>query len=126
LRLRDQDGALHILPFSEVTQIINMTRDFAYAVVSVGVSYDTDLDRAMGVIRSVGEDLQKDPIFKRVILEAVEILGVDKLGDSSVTLLARIRTRPGKQWDVKRMFLLKIKQRFDKEGIEIPFPQQDL
>jgi small-conductance mechanosensitive channel len=122
LRLRDQDGAVHILPFSEVTKVINMTRDFAFAVISVKVAYDTDLDRAMAIIRSVGEELQKDPVFKRVILEPIEILGVDSLGDYSITLLARLRTRPGKQWDVKRMFLLKLKQRFDKEGIEIPLP----
>ena len=122
LRLRDGDGALHILPFSEVTKIINMTRDFSFAVIKVGVSYDSDLEKVMNVIRSVGEELQNDPIYKRVILEPVEVLGVEDLGDSSVTIGSRIRTRPGKQWDVRRMFLLKLKQRFDKEGIEIPFP----
>ncbi len=122
LRLRDNDGALHMLPFSEVTKITNMTRDFGYAVIHVGVAYNTDLEHAMDVIREVGDDLQKDPIFKRVILEPVEIWGVDKLGDTSITLAARIRTRPGKHWEVRRMFLLRLKQRFDKEGIEIPFP----
>lgn len=122
LRLRDQNGALHILPFSEVTNIINMTKDFAFAIINVGVAYHSDLDHVMNVIRAVGEDMQKDPIFKRVILEPVEIMGVDNLGDSSITILSRMRTRPGKQWDVKRQFLLKLKQRFDKEGIEIPFP----
>jgi small conductance mechanosensitive channel len=122
LRLRDSDGALHILPFSEVTKIINMTKDFAFAVVDVGVSYDADLNRVMDVIREVGTTLQQDPIFKRVILDPIEILGVEALGDSSITIRSRIRTRPGKQWDVRRMLLLKIKQRFDKEGIDIPFP----
>ncbi len=122
LRLRDSDGALHILPYGDVTQIVNMTKDFAFAAINIGVAYDTDLERAMNVLREVGTELQNDPIFKRVILEPIEIFGVDKLGDSSITLSARLRTRPGKQWDVRRMFLLKMKQRFDKEGIQIPFP----
>lgn len=122
LRIRDNDGALHILPFSEVSQIINMTKDFAFAVIDVGVSYECDLEHAMTVMRSVGDALQQDPIFKRVILEPIEILGIEKLGDSAITLRARIRTRAGKQWDVKRIYLLKMKQRFDKEGIEIPYP----
>jgi small conductance mechanosensitive channel len=122
LRLRDNEGALHILPFSIVTDIVNMTRDFAFAVINVGVSYSSDLEHVMRVIRAVGEDLQKDPVFKRVILEPIEILGVDSLGDSSITISSRLRTRPGKQWDVRRMFLLKLKQAFDKEKIEIPFP----
>jgi small conductance mechanosensitive channel len=76
----------------------------------------------MSVIRAVGTELQNDPVFKRVIIDPVEILGVDNLGESSITVAARQRTRPGKQWDVRRMFLLKLKQRFDKEGIDIPFP----
>ncbi|HEU0118268.1 MAG TPA: mechanosensitive ion channel domain-containing protein, partial [Alphaproteobacteria bacterium] len=122
LRLRDNDGAVHILPYSEVTNIINMTKDFAFAVIDVGVGYDADLEKAMQVIREVGDDMQKDPIFKRVILEQVEVLGIEKLGDSSITIRSRIRTRPGKQWDVRRMFQLKLVQRFIKEGIDIPFP----
>lgn len=122
VRLRDFDGSLHILPFSEVTNIVNMTKDFSYAVINVAVAYDTDLEHAMNVIRSIGTELQKDPVYKRVILDSVEIMGVDQLGDSSITLMARLRTRPGKQWEVRRMFLLRLKQRFDAEKIEIPFP----
>jgi small conductance mechanosensitive channel len=122
LRLRDQDGALHILPYSEVTQIINMTKDFAYAVIDMSVAYASDLEHVMNVIRSVGEEMQKDPIFKRVILEPIEILGVEKLGDSAITIRSRIKTRAGKHWDIKRMMLLRLKNRFDSENIEIPFP----
>jgi small conductance mechanosensitive channel len=99
-----------------------MTKDFAFAVINVGVSYSSNLDHVMDVMRSIGDELQKDPVFKRVILEPLEMQGVDKLGDSSITISARLRTRPGKQWDVRRQFLLKLVQRFEKEGIEIPFP----
>ncbi len=122
VRLRDSDGAMHILPFSEVTKITNMTKGHAYALINVGVSYSSNLRQVMEVMRAVGEDLQKDPVFRKVILAPMEVFGVDKLGDSSITISARIRTRPGKQWDVKRMLLLLLKERFDKEGIELPFP----
>lgn len=122
LRLRDVDGSLHIVPFSEVSNIINMTKDFSYALIDIGVAYNSDLEHVMNIMRAVGNDLQQDAIFKRVILEPIEVMGVEKLGDSSITLRARIRTRPGKQWDVRRQMLLKIKQRFDAEGIEIPYP----
>ncbi len=122
IRLRDSDGSLHILPFSEVSKISNMTKGFAYALVNIGVSYDSDLERVMDVLREIGAELQEDAVFKRVILEPIEVLGVDDLGASAITIQARIRTRPGKQWDVRRLLLLRIKQRFDKEKIEIPFP----
>jgi small conductance mechanosensitive channel len=122
IRLRDLDGSLHILPFSEVSKITNMTKGFSYALFTVGVSYGTDINRVMAILREIGADLQEDPIFKRVILEPIEVLGVDSLGDSAILIQSRMRTRPGKQWDIKRQLLLRIVQRFDKEGIDIPFP----
>ncbi|MDE1900783.1 MAG: mechanosensitive ion channel [Alphaproteobacteria bacterium] len=122
IQLRDYDGSLHILPFGDVSKITNMTKGYSFAVVDIGVAYDSDLDRVMQVIREVGAALQEDPVFKRVILEPIEVAGVETLGDSSITVRARIRTRPGKQWDVKRLLLQRIKERFDTENIEIPFP----
>ena len=122
IRLRDSDGSLHILPFSEVTKITNRSKGFGYALVDIAVSYDSDLEHVMSVLREVGAQIQEDPIFKRVILEPIEVMGVENLGDSSITIRARIRTRPNKQWDVRRLLLLRIKQRFDQEKIEIPFP----
>ena len=122
IRVRDYDGSLHILPFSEVSKITNMSRGYAYALVDIGVSYDADLVHVMNVLRDVGAELQEDPIFKRVILEPIEVMGVENFGNSSITIRARIRTRPGKQVDVRRLLLLRIKQRFDKENIEIPYP----
>jgi small conductance mechanosensitive channel len=122
IRLRDENGALHILPFGDVTKITNLSRDFSYAVIDVGVAYDTDLEHAMDVIRAVAAELQDDPVAAHLIMEPVEILGIENLGDFSITIRSRIRTRPGMQRDVYRKFLLRLKQRFDKEGIDIPFP----
>jgi small conductance mechanosensitive channel len=122
IRLRDADGSLHILPFSEVSKITNMSKGFAYALVDIGVAYDSDLEKTMDILRDIGAQIQADPVFKRVILEPIEVLGVEKFGDSAITLRARMRTRPGKQWDVKRLLLLRIQQRFLQERIDLPFP----
>ena len=123
LRLRDgETGDLHILPFSETTNITNMTKNFGYAPIKVGVAYNTDLERAAEVMREVGDELKANSPVSSFILDPIEVMGVEALGDYSITLFARLRTLPGKQWDVRRMYLLKLKQRFDKEGIEIPYP----
>ncbi len=122
LHLRDTDGSLHVVPYGEVAKVTNLTKGFAFAVIDASVAYDTDLDHAMGVIRGVGEELRQDPIFKAAIVEPLEMWGVEELGDFAIRIRARLRTRPGKQWDVKRAFLLRMKKRFDAEGIEIPFP----
>ena len=122
MRIRDSDGAVHILPFSEVGQIVNMTRDFAYAFVNIGVSYDSDLRHVMEVMKSVGDELKQDSKLRASIIDPIEVFGIDKFADSAIMIQARIRTRPGRQWDVKRALLLRIKERFDAEKIEIPYP----
>lgn len=120
LRLRDTDGSLHILPFSEVSKITNQTKGFSHAVLKVNVTSEANLDRAIACFHAVGEELQNDPALKNYIVGPVEVLGVDSINDASVTLMARVKTEPGKHWEVRRMFLLRLKQRFDKEGIQLP------
>lgn len=124
VRLRDVNGSLHVLPFSEITRIVNLSKGFSFAVMDIGVSYATDLDKAMGVMREVGEELAKDKEIGPLLLEPFTVLGVENLGDSAVTLRCRVKTLPGRHFDVRRAYQLRIKQRFDAEGIEIPFPQQ--
>ncbi|MFA6279964.1 MAG: mechanosensitive ion channel domain-containing protein [Bdellovibrionales bacterium] len=122
VRLRDINGSLHIMPFSAISVITNESKIFSYAMMDVGVSYDSDLDRVMEVIRKTGDVLQVDPAFQSIILESIEVLGVEALGDSSIVIRSRIKTKAGKHAVVRRAFLLAIKKAFDAEKIEIPFP----
>ncbi|QQR69068.1 MAG: mechanosensitive ion channel family protein [Alphaproteobacteria bacterium] len=122
VRLRDTEGRMHIIPFSEVGIVVNMTRDFSYALLEVGVSYDTDLRSALAVMEDVANGMRNDPIFADMILEPLEIMGVDKLNDYSIQLQSRMKTRPGKQWQVRRQFNLLLRERFSRDGIELPFP----
>jgi small conductance mechanosensitive channel len=122
VRLRDVQGSLHILPFSEITKIVNLTKGYSFALIEIGVAYDTKLERAMDVMKEVGESLRVDPAFADSLLEPLEMQGVETLGDSSITLRCRLKTKPGKQWDVRRAYLLRVKEAFDAAGVVIPFP----
>jgi small conductance mechanosensitive channel len=68
--------------------------------------------------------LRRDPEFGPSILDDLTMLGVDSFGDSAVTIKFHIKTRPLRQWPVKREMLRRIKRRFDELGIEIPFPHR--
>lgn len=120
--LRDMEGVVHIFPNGEIRQVSNLTKDFSYAVINVGVSYKENVDRVMEVLRSIGDELTGDSDFGRHILEPLEILGVDDFGNSQVTIKIRIKTAPQKQWMVGRELRRRIKNTFDSRGIEIPFP----
>lgn len=122
LRLRDLNGALHVLPYSEVTGFINQTRGFAYAVMEIGVAYASDLRRVFTVLAAVGTALQQDVEMGPNILAPAEIHGVINFADSAIIVRVRLKTLPGQQWAVRFAYLLAVKERFDSEGIVIPFP----
>ncbi len=122
VKLRDLSGTLHTIPFGDVTRIKNLTKDFSYYLLNVGVAYRENVDQVMQVLRELGAELQEDVAFKFSILEPIEILGVDAFADSAVVIKARIKTRPIRQWAVGREFNRRMKNRFDELGIEIPFP----
>ena len=122
LRLRDYDGNVHYIPNGSITVVTNMSLDFAYAVVDVGVAYGEDIARVIGVMRAVGETLRNDEVFAGKMLDAIEIAGVDKWADSAVVIRCRFKVAPLEQWNVRREFLQRLKAAFDAESIEIPFP----
>jgi moderate conductance mechanosensitive channel len=122
--LRDQQGTVHVFPNGGITTLANLTKDFSFYVIDIGISYDEDPDRVAAVLRETGASLQDDLAFSPSILEPIEILGVDNFGDSSVMMKVRIKTVPLKQWEVGRELRKRIKKAFDAHGIEIPFPQR--
>ncbi len=126
IKLRAQDGSIHIIPFSAVTTVTNMTRDFSFAVLDVNVAYGEDTDRVEAVMREVAAEIRADPKFAPIVRDDIEMLGVERLADSGVLIRARIKGDPTARWGIGREFNRRIKQRFEKLGIEIPYPHQKL
>lgn len=122
IRLRSLDGTVHIIPFSAVNMVSNMTKDFAFAVFDVGVAYQEDTDKVVEVLKATAEEMRAEDRWAAVIREPLEILGVDRFADSAVVIKVRFRTNPGSQWSVSREFNRRYKKAFDAAGIEIPFP----
>ncbi len=126
IRLRDLGGNLHTIPFSAVETVTNMTKDFSYYLLDVGIAYREDTDQVTEVIKDIVEEMRAEPEFASKILEPLDVLGVDQFADSAVIIKARIKTRPIQQWSVGRAFNRRMKRRFDELGIEIPFPHQTI
>ena len=121
--LRDLEGTVHVFPNGSINTLANRSKDYSYAVLDVSVAYKEDTDKVSDVLRAVGDDVRSDAAFAPVILEPLEVLGVDSLGESGVVIKTRVKTLPLKQWEVARELRRRIKRRFDAEGIEIPYPQ---
>lgn len=126
IKLRAFDGSLLTVPFSEAKVIQNLTKDYSYYVANVGVAYREDTDRVVKVLVEIVDGMRKEKPFARWILEPLDVVGVDKFADSAVIILVRIKTLPIHQWAVGREFNRRMKQAFDREGIEIPFPTRTI
>jgi len=120
--LRDLQGTVHVFPNGTINTLSNMTKEWSRYVIDVGVAYKEDIDKVMEVLKEIGDELMNDEKFKPLILEPLEILGVDNFGSSEVTIKIMIKTLPLKQWDVGRELRRRIKKTFDEKNIEIPFP----
>ena len=126
IRLRAEDGSVHVIPFSAVTTVTNMTRDFSHAVIEAQVAYKDDYDEVVEVLREIVIQMRTEPRWQSEIHDDLEVMGLQRFADSAVVIKCRIRCGPFSRWAVMREFNRRMKMRFDEKGIEIPFPHQKM
>jgi len=122
--LRDLEGSVHFIPNGKIECVTNMTHGWSRAVFEVKVAFTEDTDRVIDLLMEIAKGLRSEPQYGRVILEEPEMLGVDSLGDTSATIKFAIKTRPLKQWAVKREMLSRIRKKFAATGIGMPAAQK--
>lgn len=124
--LRDLTGTVHVFPNGTISTLSNMTNTWSAYIFDLGVAYKEDPDMVIKVLEDVGREMKSDDYFGPLMLDDLEIFGVDKFADSAVIIKGRIKTRPIKQWEVGRQFLRRVKKAFDANNIEIPFPHRTI
>jgi len=122
VRLRHHRGPVFTVPFNLLGAVENMSRDWVIDKIAIGVTYDSDLEKARRLIKQIGLELQQDPEFAPLILEPLKMQGVDELGDYAVTIRAKMMTMPGEQFVIRRKAYAMIKKAFDENGIKFAFP----
>lgn len=125
-QLRDFDGNVHFVPNGQAAVVTNLTKEWSRAKLDVGVAYKEDVDRVIEVLKEIGDEMRSDPEWRKFLLEPMEVPGVQLLGESSVDIRIFFKTVPEEKWKVARELRRRIKNRFDAEGIEIPFPHRTL
>lgn len=123
-KLRDLDGVVHHVPHGDVKRVSNASKSFSRINLDIGIAYDADLEKVIEVVNRVGREMAEDPVWKTMITLPPQFLRVQNFADSSVVLKILGETLPTRQWEVTGELRKRIKIAFDKEGIEIPFPQR--
>ncbi|MDZ7678366.1 MAG: mechanosensitive ion channel family protein [Acidimicrobiales bacterium] len=123
-RIRGLDGSVWHVPNGGIARVGNLSQEWSRALLDIEVAYGTDLTLAREVILTVALEVQRDPAWAELILEPPEIWGIESLGADGVAIRLVVTTKPGEQWGLQRELRGRIKDTFDREGIEIPFPQR--
>lgn len=122
--LRDMDGTVHHVPHGEIKLVSNYSKDFARINLDLGVAYNTEMEHVIRVVNETGMKLSEDPQWAEFIIKPPQFLRVNDFADSAIIVKILGETQPLKQWEITGELRKRIKIAFDREGIEIPFPQR--
>jgi len=116
--LRDDTGAVHIVPNSEIKIVSNLTRDWAQMALHISVDYRENSDRILELLQQVGADLRNDPQFAEALVADPQVPGIERVAGGEVDYLMLIKTRPGQQYPVSRELRRRIKECFQKNNVQ--------
>ena len=126
ISLRDFSGVVHVFPNGGINTLSNMSKEWSAFVLDIGVAYKEDTDRVVEVMQNVGEELRRDRQFGPMMIEPIEVVGVENFADSAVVLRARMKTKPLEQWKIGREYRRRLKKALEAHDIEIPFVHRTL
>jgi small-conductance mechanosensitive channel len=122
VKLRHHRGPLFTVPFGELGAVQNMSRDWVIDKMSIGITYDSDIEKARKLIKQIGKDLAADPEHAPHIIEPLKMQGVEQFGDFAIQIRMKMMTKPGEQFVIRRKAFALIKKAFDANGIKFAFP----
>ncbi|MDK3255363.1 mechanosensitive ion channel family protein [Blastococcus capsensis] len=119
-RVRSPDGEVVTVPNGQIVKVINLSRDWARAVVDVPVATSVDVNRVNEVLREVGRQAFRDPALRPLLLDPPSVMGVESLDLEQVNIRVVARTLPGKQFEVGRDLRARVVQAFRSQGMQVP------
>jgi moderate conductance mechanosensitive channel len=122
--LRDMNGTLHHVPHGEIKKVSNLTKDYSKINLEIGIGYDSDIEKVISIVDKIGEEMHLDADWNEMLREQPKFLRISDFADSAIMIKIVGETQPAKQWKVTGELRKRIKLAFDKEGIELPFPQR--
>jgi small-conductance mechanosensitive channel len=122
VKLRHHRGPVYTVPFGELGAVENMSRDWVIDKFQIGITYDSDLEKARKLIKNIGQDMAADPEFAPNIIEPLKMQGVEQFGEFAIQIRCKMTTRPGEQFVIRRKAFARIKQAFQENGIKFAVP----
>jgi small conductance mechanosensitive channel len=120
--LRDDDGTVHFVPNSAIQIVSNTTRDWSQLALRVTVAYSEPSEKVVGLLREVSDQMRQDPAFAEDIVGAIDVPGIERVGNGEAEYLMLVKTRPNKHFGVSRELRRRIKESFEKNNVQAAGP----
>jgi moderate conductance mechanosensitive channel len=124
-RLRSANGEVVTVPNGQIVKVVNLSRDWARAVIDVPVPASSDVNRVNDLLRQVGSEAFRDPAMSKLLLDPPSVMGVESLDIDQVNVRLVARTLPGKQFEVGRDLRARVVLAFRRQGMSLPPPSGD-
>jgi small-conductance mechanosensitive channel len=118
--LRDESGTIYIFPNGTVNTLANMSKDWSAYIIDVTISFKDDSDRVMEIMRNVAEELRGEPKYGSVMLEPLEIFGVEAFAETGIIIRARFKTLPSRQHTIGREYRRRLIKALEAAGVDLP------
>ncbi len=118
LRLRDAKGPILIIPYSEIKTVTNYARDWGIMKLRFTVPFDTDVEQVRKIFKKIGQEMMEDPLLAPGFIEPFKSQGVYEFNDHGIVVRGKFTHKPGAQFEIRKRAFTRIKQEFDKAGIQ--------
>lgn len=118
MQLRHHNSPIHTVPFGEIGHVTNFSRDWVMMMMPLRLTYDTDSEMVRKMIKKLGEEMKTDPVLGPMFLQPLKSQGVIQMEDTAMIMRVKFMTRPGDQWDIRRIVFAKIRDLFEENGIK--------
>ncbi|MDR9402885.1 MAG: mechanosensitive ion channel family protein, partial [Halothece sp. Uz-M2-17] len=125
-QLRDTEGRLITIPNSEIRTVTNYTSNWSQVDLKIPIAYHADVEKAIRIIEEISDSMMRDHAWKKEILEAPVLLGVDDFSNQGVIIRVWIKTKPLQQWPIGREYRRRVKIALDEAGIDLALPHQKI
>ena len=122
IKLRHHRGYLYTVPFGSLGAVQNMSRDWVIDKMTLGVTYDTDLDKVKRIIKQIGKELLADSDLAPHIIDTLKMQGVEEYGEYAIKIRLKLTTKPGEQFVIRRRAYALIQKAFAENGIAFALP----
>ena len=117
-QLRHHNGPLHTIPFGEIKQLTNYSRDWVMMKLPLRLTYDTDVERVRKLVKKLGQQLLDHKECGHLFMQPLKSQGVYKMEDSAMIIRVKFMTKPGDQFVTRKVVYAAIRELFEREGIK--------